>query len=162
MPRSRLLLAAVTTLAITAASLVMTSGVASANEYYNSIESASASNVDWMSRVPGDTTLDKLSVPGTHDSLALCGYSGTGGDSCDPVTTSITKTQENHGYSAQTLTTQFNAGIRAIDIRVRVDKGDAGMSFTVHHGTYYQWANFADVLTKARDDPAASEGRVHR
>ncbi|MFI5734754.1 phosphatidylinositol-specific phospholipase C domain-containing protein [Kribbella sp. NPDC051587] len=155
MPRSRLLLAAVTTLAITAASLVMTSGVASANEYYNSIESASASNVDWMSRVPGDTTLDKLSVPGTHDSLALCGYSGTGGDSCDPVTTSITKTQENHGYSAQTLTTQFNAGIRAIDIRVRVDKGDAGMSFTVHHGTYYQWANFADVLTKARDFLAA-------
>ncbi|GLY92807.1 phosphatidylinositol-specific phospholipase C domain-containing protein [Actinoplanes sp. NBRC 103695] len=155
MPRPRLFLAAALSLATTAATLVVSGGAAQANEYYNSIESAAAANVDWMSRVPGDTSLARLSVPGTHDSLALCGYSGDSGDTCDPLTTSLTKTQENHGYSAGTLTTQFTAGIRALDIRVRVDSGDAGVSFTVHHGTYYQWANFADVLTKTRDFLAA-------
>ncbi|GAB3820654.1 hypothetical protein HDA39_001240 [Kribbella italica] len=138
-----------TTLAITTSSLVLSAGTASANDHYSSIESAAASNVDWMSRVPGDVTLDKLSVPGTHDSLALCGISGEDG-SCEAITTSITKTQENHGYSAETLTTQLTAGIRALDIRVRVDKGEAGVSFTVHHGAFYQRANFADVLTKVR------------
>lgn len=59
--------------------------------------------------------------------------------------------QGNHGFSAQTLTTQFRAGIRALDIRVRLDKGDEGLKFTIHHGAAYQYANFTDVLNATRD-----------
>src|SRR5204863_8677972 len=67
------------------------------------------------------------------------------------LTTGITQTQEDYGYSAKTLTTQLTAGIRAIDIRVRVDQGAEGLTFTVHHGVYYQYANFTDVLTRIQD-----------
>ncbi|MGX7674715.1 phosphatidylinositol-specific phospholipase C domain-containing protein [Plantactinospora sp. DSM 117369] len=120
-----------------------------ANEYYNDIRSASEANRNWMSRVPDDASLADLSIPGTHDTLALCGHSASGnGDDCEFISTEITQTQERHGYSAETLTVQLEAGIRSIDIRVRVDKGDAGLTFTVHHGVYYQHANFTDVLTK--------------
>jgi len=90
-----------------------------------------ASNQDWMRGLPDDTSLAALSLPGTHDTLSL-----HGGD--------IAQTQENHGDSAETLTAQLDAGIRAIDIRVRkVDN-----KFAVHHGTFYQNANFSDVLAK--------------
>ncbi|GAB3973625.1 phosphatidylinositol-specific phospholipase C [Plantactinospora veratri] len=121
-----------------------------ANDYYNSIESASEANRNWMSRVSDDASLADLSIPGTHDTLALCGHSASGnGSDCEFISTSITQTQERHGYSAETLAVQLDAGIRSIDIRVRVDKGAAGLTFTVHHGVYYQHANFTDVLTKA-------------
>ncbi|WP_433533191.1 phosphatidylinositol-specific phospholipase C domain-containing protein [Micromonospora sp. CA-263727] len=138
-------------LPLSAATVVVasTASPAQADDYYNSITEASSENRNWMSRVPDDTKLSALSVPGTHDSLSLCGFSGGGG--CESFSTSVTKTQEDHGYSGRTLTTQYEAGIRAIDIRVRVDKGDAGMSFTIHHGVYYQHANFTDVLTRTRD-----------
>ncbi|MFC9288043.1 phosphatidylinositol-specific phospholipase C domain-containing protein [Streptomyces sp. NPDC057052] len=147
-----------TVLGVLLALLLSVSGVflsatpARANDYYSSITEASAANVDWMSRVPDGTNLAWLSVPGTHDSLALCGDTpdpDTG--QCSGIVTSITQTQENHGFSAKTLTTQFDAGIRALDIRVRVDKGDEGLKFTVHHGATYQYANFTDVLNATYD-----------
>lgn len=67
---------------------------------------ASASNPDWMMRVPDDRSLAAISIPGTHDTSAI-----TGG--------AITQTQENFGNSADTHLAQLNAGIRALDIRVR-------------------------------------------
>ncbi|MEU6484185.1 phosphatidylinositol-specific phospholipase C domain-containing protein [Streptomyces sp. NPDC046887] len=124
---------------------------AQASDAYNSITSASAANADWMSRVADGTSLSWLSVPGTHDSLALCGELDPKTGKCGGVATSITQTQENHGFSAKTLTTQFRAGIRALDIRVRLDKGDEGLKFTIHHGSAYQYANFTDVLNATRD-----------
>src|SRR5215475_1830372 len=163
MSAGRALLRALLTLALTAVgtavAVATSSAPALANEFYNSIESASPANRNWMAGVPDSTNLAWMSVPGTHDSLALCGIyaeDDNGGGDCEAITTSITKTQENHGFSAETLTTQLNAGIRSIDIRVRVDKGDAGLSFTIHHGTFYQRANFTDVLTKIRDFLAAN------
>ncbi|WP_258349187.1 phosphatidylinositol-specific phospholipase C [Saccharopolyspora gregorii] len=102
-----------------------------------------ASHPDWMGGLPDDTSLAALSIPGTHDTLSL-----HGGD--------ITQTQEDHGDSAETLTAQLDAGVRAIDIRVRkVDD-----LFTIHHGTFYQNANFADVLAKADGFLAAHPGET--
>ncbi|MFJ3816098.1 phosphatidylinositol-specific phospholipase C domain-containing protein [Streptomyces sp. NPDC090056] len=133
---------------------------AQANDYYSSITEASAANVDWMSRVPDGTSLSWLSVPGTHDSLALCGERDPKTGKCGGVATSIAQTQENHGFSAKTLTTQYRAGIRALDIRVRLDKGDEGLKFTVHHGSAHQYANFTDVLNVTRDFLRAEPGET--
>ncbi|MFI8437393.1 phosphatidylinositol-specific phospholipase C domain-containing protein [Streptomyces sp. NPDC079020] len=88
-----------------------------------------ANNPDWMRGVGDNTPLGWMSVPGTHESLSI-----RGGDS--------TYTQQNGGASGGTLAAQLQAGIRSIDIRVRV----IGGSFTIHHGVVYQDANFADVL----------------
>jgi hypothetical protein len=122
------------TFVIVASTLVVTAMYAgsavAATPYCQSLREAS--HPDWMRGIPDDTSLAALSIPGTHNSLAL-----HGGD--------LTQTQENHGDSADTLSAQLDAGIRAVDIRVRRYED----RFTIHHGPYYQHANFADVLRKA-------------
>lgn len=81
------------------------------------------SHPDWMSWIPDDTNLAQLSIPGTHDTLAFYGPDWT-------------KTQSVR------LPDQFQAGIRALDIRARhIDD-----RFAIHHGRDYQKANFSDVL----------------
>ncbi|TDC84133.1 phosphatidylinositol-specific phospholipase C domain-containing protein [Micromonospora sp. KC606] len=90
----------------------------------------SASNPDWMRRLPDGANLAALSLPGTHDTLSIHGGAWT-------------QTQENHGNSAATLAAQLDAGVRAIDIRARISGGN---TFTIHHGATYQQANFDDVL----------------
>lgn len=97
------------------------------NPAYRSL--GKADNPDWMRALGNGTSLGALSVPGTHETLSI-----RGGD--------MTYTQQNGGPSAQTLAAQLQAGIRSIDIRVRV----IGGSFTIHHSKVYQDANFADVL----------------
>jgi hypothetical protein len=97
------------------------------------------SHADWMRGVSGQAGLDELSIPGTHDTLAIHG----GG-----LAPWAYKAQENHGDGAATLDAQLNAGIRAIDIRVRIVNN--GTAFAVHHTDVYQNANFDDVLTHAR------------
>ncbi|GAA0794572.1 phosphatidylinositol-specific phospholipase C [Spirilliplanes yamanashiensis] len=91
---------------------------------------ATAHNPDWMRALPDATSLAALSIPGTHDTLAIRGGA-------------ISQTQEDHGASGRTLRRQLEAGIRMIDIRVRINTGN---TFTVHHGAAYQDANFDDVL----------------
>jgi 1-phosphatidylinositol phosphodiesterase len=98
------------------------------NASYRSL--SSVSNPDWLRGVPGTTSLAAISIPGTHHSLSIRGRVWT-------------QTQENHGDSGATLAAQLDAGIRVIDIRARVD---AGNTFTIHHGSTYQNANFDDVL----------------
>ncbi|TFK99015.1 PLC-like phosphodiesterase [Pterulicium gracile] len=93
-----------------------------------------ASYPDWMGRLPNDRLISDLSIPATHDSLAIVGGS-------------LTQCQENYGQSADTLTAQLKAGIRGFDIRLRIAEGN---KFTIHHGPTYQNANFDDVLTKLR------------
>lgn len=93
-------------------------------------------NPDWMGQLPDQTGLGALSIPGTHDTLAIHGGWAPW----------AYEAQEDHGDSAQTLTAQLNAGIRAVDIRVRADDG----AFVIHHTDVYQNANFDDVLTKAQ------------
>ncbi|MER8035007.1 phosphatidylinositol-specific phospholipase C domain-containing protein [Streptomyces hydrogenans] len=130
----RRILALLTTLvAMTGILTVLAPGAAWAldddtdNPAYRSL--GKANNPDWMKGVSGETPLGWLSVPGTHDTLSI-----RGGDAV--------YTQQNGGPSAETLRAQLQAGIRSIDIRVRV----IGGSFTIHHGAVYQDANFADVL----------------
>ena len=88
-----------------------------------------SNNPDWMARIPDGRSLAELSIPGTHESLAI-----TGG--------AVTNCQEDYGRSAETLTAQLNAGIRFFDIRLRITDGE---KFTIHHGAVYQDANFDDV-----------------
>ncbi|MGP4017168.1 phosphatidylinositol-specific phospholipase C [Saccharopolyspora sp. 5N708] len=113
-----------------AAGVAVLPGTAAAAPYCQSI--TETSNPDWMAGLPDGASLAELSIPGTHQTLSLHG----GG---------LTQTQENHGDSAETLAVQLRAGIRAVDIRVR--RYDD--MFTLHHGPFYQNANFADVLREA-------------
>lgn len=117
-------------LAATVAVGIVPGNAMAATPYCESV--TETSNPDWMRSLPGGTSLAALSIPGTHQTLSL-----HGGD--------LTQTQENHGDSAETLSAQLDAGIRAVDIRVRRYED----RFTLHHGPYYQNANFADVLQKA-------------
>jgi hypothetical protein len=92
----------------------------------------SISEPGWMAEYPDDRSISELSIPGTHESLAIEGGS-------------LFECQENHGESADTLTTQLIAGIRAFDIRLRITDGG---KFTIHHASHYMNANFDDVLNK--------------
>jgi hypothetical protein len=106
-----------------------TAGAArAADPSYNTL--TTANNPDWMKSIADGTSIAAMSIPGTHETLAI-----HGGDAV--------QTQENHGDSGGTLAAQLKAGIRMIDIRLRINDGN---SFTVHHGAVYQVANFSDVL----------------
>jgi hypothetical protein len=96
------------------------------------------SHPDWMGGVSDQASLGSLSIPGTHDTLAIHGGWAPW----------AYETQEDHGDGAATLDAQLNAGIRAIDIRVRIVNN--GTAFTIHHTDIYQNANFDDVLNHAR------------
>ncbi|MEY9848168.1 phosphatidylinositol-specific phospholipase C domain-containing protein [Streptacidiphilus sp. MAP5-3] len=106
------------------------------------------SHTDWMAGLPDSTGLGTLSVPGTHDTLAIHGG----------LAPWAYEAQEDHGDSAATLTAQLDAGIRAIDIRVRVVNN--GTAFAIHHTDVYQNANFDDVLTHAQTFLAAHPGET--
>ncbi len=102
-----------------------------------------ARHPEWMSALPDDVSLSTLSIPGTHDTLSIHG--GKAGPAV--------LTQENFDTgcaqpdlrcpSVQTLNTQLESGIRALDIRVRRD--EAG-NLAVQHGDFYQQSNFDDAL----------------
>ncbi|MER5863473.1 phosphatidylinositol-specific phospholipase C domain-containing protein [Kitasatospora sp. NPDC002040] len=98
---------------------------------------------DWMSQLGPNTPLTAMSIPGTHETLSLHGGNAV-------------QTQQDFGDSAATLRAQLDRGIRAIDIRVRV----IGGTFTIHHGTFYQTANFEDVLKKAQSFLGAHPGET--
>jgi 1-phosphatidylinositol phosphodiesterase len=99
-----------------------------ADASYRSLRTAS--NPDWMRGLPDSTSLASISIPGTHETMAIVGGS-------------LVETQENRGNSGGSLAAQLDAGIRMIDIRARVNSGN---SSTIHHGAVYQNANFTDVL----------------
>ncbi|KAM3596070.1 uncharacterized protein V6R79_007716 [Siganus canaliculatus] len=80
-------------------------------------------NPAWMAGIPDDQLLSEVSMPGTHNTMAVHG-----------------------GVYAEcqtwTLASQLRAGIRFLDIRVRHVNGN----LTIHHGVSYQWAHFGQVL----------------
>ncbi len=101
----------------------VTYGWAHEDRAYSHDESIGVNFPDWMEAVPNERCLKDISMPGTHDTMAL-----HGGD--------IVQTQ------SMKLGTQLLSGVRVVDIRCRrVDD-----SFTIHHGQVYQHANFNDVL----------------
>lgn len=78
---------------------------------------------DWMAGLADSTALQRMTIPGTHDSGAR-----QGGLYVACQNTSIAE--------------QLDSGIRFLDVRCRVSGG----SFAIHHGAYYQNLMFGDVL----------------
>jgi 1-phosphatidylinositol phosphodiesterase len=87
-----------------------------------------ASSTKWMSKVPDAQSLSRMTIPGTHETMAL--YENLPG-------TAICQTN--------TLSEQLNYGIRCLDIRGR----HLNNALPIHHGVVYQNANFSDVLDAA-------------
>lgn len=114
-------------------SFVVTSVLALAmvqgNPYYKNLDEAK--HPDWMSKLADDRWISELSIPGTHETMSL-----HGGDAV--------QCQEDFGSGTPgAMAMQLHAGIRMVDIRVKIN---AGNTFTIHHGSIYQEANFADVV----------------
>lgn len=87
---------------------------------------------DWMGAVPDATALQRLTIPGSHDSGARYGGPWT---ECQNTT----------------IGEQLNSGIRFLDVRCRITGG----SFAIHHGASYQNLMFGDVLGACWDFLAA-------
>lgn len=88
---------------------------------------ASVGISNWMSGIQDNTSISKISIPGTHDSGAMREV---------PSNSGTAKTQN------LTISEQLNAGVRFLDVRCRhIDN-----SFAIHHGAIYQNLNFDDVL----------------
>jgi 1-phosphatidylinositol phosphodiesterase len=91
---------------------------------YNRSSTIETWHPNWMRWVPDSKLLSDLSLPGTHDTMALYG-----GD--------LVETQ------SLPLRSQLDAGIRVLDIRCRHIED----VFAIHHGVVFQNAYFgADVL----------------
>ncbi|XP_047461166.1 1-phosphatidylinositol phosphodiesterase [Mugil cephalus] len=80
-------------------------------------------NSSWMATIPDDQPLSEVTMPGTHNTMAL--YGGVYAE-----------------CQTWTLASQLRAGIRFLDIRVRHVDGN----LTIHHGVSYQRAHFGHVL----------------
>ncbi|MEV6395683.1 phosphatidylinositol-specific phospholipase C [Streptomyces sp. NPDC051907] len=87
---------------------------------------------DWMAGHGDSTPLQRLTIPGTHDSGARFG-----GPWAECQNTTIAQ--------------QLNSGVRFLDVRCRV----TGDSFAIHHGPAFQNMMFGDVLIACRDFLAA-------
>ncbi|MEN8651278.1 phosphatidylinositol-specific phospholipase C [Streptomyces sp. 21So2-11] len=83
---------------------------------------------DWMAGTGDSTPLQRLTIPGTHDSGAR-----VGGPWVACQNTSVAE--------------QLNSGVRFLDVRCRA----TGDSFAIHHGAYYQNLMFGDVLIACQD-----------
>ncbi len=82
---------------------------------------------DWMGALPSHLRLDALTIPGTHDSGATRGGTWV---TCQEMT----------------IAEQLAAGVRHLDIRVRLHGG----RFGVHHGRWHQGITLDDVLADCR------------
>ncbi|MET7901095.1 phosphatidylinositol-specific phospholipase C [Streptomyces sp. NPDC005355] len=82
---------------------------------------------DWLSAIADATPVQRLTLPGTHDSGARYGGPWT---ECQNTT----------------IADQLNSGIRFLDIRCRAFDN----AFPIHHGAFYQRLNFDDVLGACR------------
>ncbi|MGW0175225.1 phosphatidylinositol-specific phospholipase C [Rhodococcus sp. NPDC003322] len=87
-----------------------------------------AENPDWMGGLPDDVGLSELSLPGTHDTMAM-------GASVFALT-------QDHD-----LPTQLRAGIRVLDVRTRHFRD----VFPIHHGVEYLHTNFTNVVVQVTD-----------
>ncbi|MFI8344500.1 phosphatidylinositol-specific phospholipase C [Streptomyces sp. NPDC085639] len=87
---------------------------------------------DWMAGLGDSTALQRMTIPGTHDSGAT-----KGGLYVACQNTSIAQ--------------QLDSGIRFLDIRCRVTGG----SFAIHHAAFFQDLMFGDVLVACANFLAA-------
>ncbi|MEU4894499.1 phosphatidylinositol-specific phospholipase C [Streptomyces sp. NPDC044780] len=82
---------------------------------------------DWLSAIADSTPVQRLTLPGTHDSGARFGGPWT---ECQN----------------SVIADQLTSGIRFLDIRCRAFEN----AFPIHHGASYQNLNFDDVLGACR------------
>lgn len=91
---------------------------------------------DWLSKVSDDTLLRNISLPGSHDTMALYSVADLAGQ-CQTLS----------------LKEQLNLGVRFLDIRLKEDRN----SLKAVHGFIDQKATFADidrtVTTFLKDHP---------
>ncbi len=87
----------------------------------------------WMSALADNTPMQRLTIPGTHESGARFPGASAGFAQC-----------QNERY---TIAAQLRDGIRYVDIRCRNYKG----SLLIHHGQVYQHASFEDCVRDCRD-----------
>ncbi len=85
------------------------------------------SQCDWMNKIDGKTLLSELSMPGTHNSCALY----------EPIY-NLGKCQN------YTVFDQLNMGVRFLDLRVYIEKGELMLA----HGVLPQCIALKDVLTQ--------------
>ncbi|MET9436238.1 phosphatidylinositol-specific phospholipase C [Streptomyces sp. NPDC006551] len=97
-----------------------------------SARGAARGTQDWMAAHGDPTPLQKLTLPGTHNSGARHGGLWV---ACQNTT----------------VAQQLDSGIRFLDVRCRV----TGDSLAIHHGAYYQNLMFGDILVACRDFLAA-------
>ncbi|MFB7274760.1 phosphatidylinositol-specific phospholipase C [Streptomyces sp. NPDC056244] len=83
---------------------------------------------DWMSGFADGTPVQRLTIPGTHNSGAQVG--------------GLWVACQNTG-----IADQLNSGIRFLDVRCRAFDN----AFSIHHAAFYQNLNFDDVLGACRD-----------
>jgi len=91
-------------------------------------------STNWMGKIPDETPLRSLSIPGTHDSMARYG-----------------KTEFDEPLAqcqSMTLRKQLEHGIRAFDIRNR----HINDAFAIHHEMIYQHARFGKDVAKVMSD----------
>ncbi|MBL8297637.1 MAG: hypothetical protein JNN30_04735 [Rhodanobacteraceae bacterium] len=79
---------------------------------------------NWMSYLPDNRQLSRISIPGTHDTMAI----NIGGP--------------NVATQSMSLETQLQSGVRYLDIRLRCQKD----SFPVHHDLVWLGVYFDDVM----------------
>ncbi|ARJ25761.1 hypothetical protein B7492_32505 (plasmid) [Bacillus mycoides] len=94
-------------------------------------------NRNWMNYIDNSRKISELSIPGTHDSMALYGP-------LDPIPVPIV--DESTITQTMNLGIQLNSGIRYIDIRCRHYYN----TFPIYHGPVYQHAYFDDVLESVK------------
>ena len=92
---------------------------------------------DWMRRLPDDTFVAKVSIPGAHDSATGDGFESSFADMGD----SFARTQE------LSINEQWNIGIRAFDLRPASYEG----YLHTHHGIIPTSRRFDDILYQLRD-----------
>jgi 1-phosphatidylinositol phosphodiesterase len=108
------------------------SGVPSYSFLVNAINNGTRGNAvngaKWMARLSGDLPISRLTLPGTHDTMAL--YETIYGSAiCQTLT----------------LGEQLTKGVRCLDIRGRHIKN----SLAIHHGIEFQKAFFDNVINTA-------------
>ncbi len=97
---------------------------------------------NWMQRLPGDTYVAVVSIPGTHDAATGCGWL----EGYEDLGNLFAKTQDiNIGQ-------QWAIGIRAFDLRPCVHEG----YMNLNHGIMPTAVHFEDVLSQLRDSLVAN------
>lgn len=98
----------------------------------------------WMSGLPDSTSLLRLTIPGTHDSVCTDPTNGT---------------EWSHTQNWE-LAEQFGHGIRFLDIRCNGLQDHMSDSFGVYHAAAYQDITFDDVLNECRGFLSRNPGEV--